>query len=116
ALRATLAVPALAGANPADYSNTTMGAFAQALMRSYWERDEDISDRAVIGAVAEQAGLDRQLLLAAADSERARADLASVTERAAARGVFGAPTFFVGDEMFWGKDRLDFVERWLSRG
>jgi 2-hydroxychromene-2-carboxylate isomerase len=38
-----------------------------------------------------------------------------MTEAAVARGVFGAPTVFVGEEMFWGKDRLDFVERWLTR-
>lgn len=117
ALRATLAVPGLIAAdNPDDYSVAKMAEFAQALMRAYWERDGDISDAAVIGSLAEACGLNQERLRAAADSEQGRARLAAVTERAIARGVFGAPAFFVGEEMFWGKDRLDFVERWLNRG
>jgi 2-hydroxychromene-2-carboxylate isomerase len=50
-----------------------------------------------------------------ADSNAVRDELAALTQRAVARGVFGAPTVFVSDEMFWGKDRLDFVELWLKR-
>jgi 2-hydroxychromene-2-carboxylate isomerase len=53
-------------------------------------------------------------LIAAAGSDSARAKLAIVTEQALTRGVFGAPMFIVDGEMFWGKDRLDFVERCLT--
>lgn len=88
---------------------------SQAIMRSYWERDEDISDPAVVAAIATSAGFDGDALVADADSAAVREEVTSTTDRAIARGVFGAPTFFVGDEMFWGKDRLDFVERWLKR-
>lgn len=116
ALRATLAIPGLiAPANPGDYTVPAMGQFTQAVMRAYWERDEDISDSAVIGEIAERCGIDRTRLASAADSEEGRSRLGAETERAIARGVFGAPTFLVGEEMFWGKDRLDFVERWLAR-
>jgi 2-hydroxychromene-2-carboxylate isomerase len=87
---------------------------SQAFMRAYWERDEDISDRDVLASVATHAGFDGAKLMTLADGKSARDDLAMLTESAVARGVFGAPTFFVGDEMFWGKDRLDFVERLLK--
>ena len=89
--------------------------YSQAVMRAYWERDEDISDWAVLGAIAGSVGLDRDAFIRLIDSEDVRDELKSITGRAAERGVFGAPMFFVGAEMFWGKDRLDFVERWLTR-
>jgi 2-hydroxychromene-2-carboxylate isomerase len=89
--------------------------YSQAVMRAYWERDENIADRAVLAATAESAGLDRDGFIRLIDSEDVRDELTSITGRAAERGVFGAPMFFVGAEMFWGKDRLDFVERWLIR-
>lgn len=88
---------------------------SQAIMRAYWERDEDISDRDVLTSIASRVGFDGASLIRIADAKPAREELAALTERAVARGVFGAPTVFVGDEMFWGKDRLDFVERWLTR-
>ena len=88
---------------------------SQAIMRAYWERDEDISDRDVLASIASSAGFDGSALMKIADAPPARDTLAALTENAVARGVFGLPTFFVGDEMFWGKDRLDFVERLLKR-
>ncbi|HEY6299777.1 MAG TPA: 2-hydroxychromene-2-carboxylate isomerase [Candidatus Binatus sp.] len=88
---------------------------SQAIMRAYWERDEDIGDRDVLASVASSAGFDGAALMQIADAQPARDALAALTETAIARGVFGAPTFFVGNEMFWGKDRLDFVERSLRR-
>ena len=69
----------------------------------------------MLASIASSAGFDGARLIEAADAKPARDELAALTEAAVARGVFGAPTFFVGDEMFWGKDRLDFVERWLKR-
>jgi 2-hydroxychromene-2-carboxylate isomerase len=84
-------------------------------MRAYWERDEDIGDRDVLASIATSAGFDGTALIDIADAKPARDELAALTETAEARGVFGAPSFFVGDEMFWGKDRLDFVERLLKR-
>lgn len=88
-------------------------AFAQAVFRAYWERDEDISERSVLAEVARRVGLDGEELLAESDRPEIRDALAEITARAAERGVFGVPTTFVGDEMFWGKDRFEFVERAL---
>ncbi len=96
-------------------SSPVVAAFSQAVFRAYWERDEDISDRSVLGTIAETVGLDRTATMQTIDTSGIRNELVAITDRAMERGVFGAPTFFVGDEMFWGKDRLDFVERWLKR-
>jgi 2-hydroxychromene-2-carboxylate isomerase len=110
-----------AGANAArvgahvDLTCEAAAKYSQAVMRAYWERDENIADRTVLGAIAGSAGLDRDAFMRLIDSENVRDELKSITGRAAEREVFGAPMFFVGDEMFWGKDRLDFVERWLTR-
>jgi 2-hydroxychromene-2-carboxylate isomerase len=98
-----------------DAREQAQRAISQAIMRAYWERDEDISDRDVLASILSSAGFDGARLIRIADAKPARDELAALTESAAARGVFGAPTVFVGDEMFWGKDRLDFVERWLTR-
>ncbi len=87
--------------------------FSLEVFRAHWERDADIADPEVVGAAAERVGLDRRPFLASVNTDAVREELAAVTARAIERGVFGAPTFFVGEEMFWGKDRLDFVERLL---
>ncbi len=90
-------------------------AYIQEVFRAYWERDEDIARADVLGRIAEGLGVDPQAFLERANSEEARQEVVRVTEEGLRRGVFGAPTFFVGEEMFWGKDRLDFVED-LLRG
>jgi len=89
--------------------------FSQAVFRAYWERDENIADPEVIGALLFSQGFEPDSILKASDSLEIRDELRSIVEAAAARGVFGVPMFFVGEEMFWGKDRLDFVERWLKQ-
>jgi 2-hydroxychromene-2-carboxylate isomerase len=115
ALRATLMIPRLSGENPDDYTASKMGDFTQSVMRAYWERDADIGDLGVIAALADEVGIDPDALIAAAGSEDARDRLTAVTDGAIARGVFGAPSFVVGEELFWGKDRLDFVARLLAK-
>ena len=72
-----------------------------------------LGDPEVVARVVEKAGLDASALLEAAGDAAVKAELRATTEEAVARGAFGAPTFFVGDEMFFGNDRLDFVERAL---
>jgi 2-hydroxychromene-2-carboxylate isomerase len=115
ALRAVLAAGHLA---PHDSDGaareSAKGRLTQAVMRAYWERDLDISDKVVLAAIAASVGFDGDALMDAADSSGSRAELAEKTGEAIRRGVFGAPTCMIGDEMFWGKDRLDFVERLLK--
>ena len=78
-------------------------------------RGEDVSQPAVVRAALDGAGLDGAASIARADAPDVKDELRRRTDEAIARGVFGAPTFFVGDEMHWGQDRLDFVERALGR-
>ena len=75
-----------------------------------WHYPRDLSQPAEVRTVLASAGFDADELLARADSAEVRDRLRAATEAAVARGVFGAPTFFVGDDMWFGQDRLDWVE------
>ncbi|MEG0344586.1 MAG: DsbA family protein, partial [Acinetobacter sp.] len=66
-------------------------------------------------SVAQGLGLDVAQVQTWLADEQVKAQLKSVTDEAIERGVFGAPTWFVGDEMFWGVDHLHFVEMELSK-
>ena len=66
------------------------------------------------GAVLHEAGFDGAALLALSSLQEVKDLLKTQTQAAVDRGIFGAPTFFVGDEMFWGQDRLDFVRDTLK--
>jgi 2-hydroxychromene-2-carboxylate isomerase len=88
--------------------------FTHASFRAAWVEGRDLTTPEVLSAVAMSAGLDGAALVAAAPDYKAA--LAAQTEEAVRRGAFGAPTFFVGDEMFVGNDRLDFVELALRAG
>jgi 2-hydroxychromene-2-carboxylate isomerase len=93
----------------------TFLAYHHAVMKAYWANDQDIGDADVLAAIATGAGLDGARLIARAEDPAVKATLKGNTDEAVARGVFGAPTFFVGDEMFWGNDRLQFVAEALQR-
>lgn len=84
--------------------------YLEAVVSAMWEQGLKMDDPAVVREVLEKAGLDAEALLAATQDAEVKAELMAGTEAAAARGAFGVPTFFVGDEMFFGKDRLDQVE------
>jgi len=74
----------------------------------------DLSDLAVLKDIIASAGLDADYYLEAIATDEIKSQLKNNTQEAADRGAFGAPTFFVGDEMFFGQDRLEFVEEELS--
>jgi 2-hydroxychromene-2-carboxylate isomerase len=88
-------------------------ALAGALMRACWAEDRDVSDPATVAAIVTAQGLDADALAARADEASRAYD--AYTDEAIERQVFGAPFFIVGDEPFWGQDRLEFVERALAR-
>lgn len=77
------------------------------LVKACWEDGADISDAGVLARLADGAGFDGQALLAASASPEIKGALADATARAVADGVFGVPTFRLGDELFWGGDRVD---------
>ncbi len=90
-------------------------AVIETLMTAMWEEEKNLSDRDVLAQVLSDAGHDSAAHLALADADDVKADLASNTERAVARGAFGIPTFFVGEEMFFGKERLAQVADALAQ-
>lgn len=83
------------------------------VMRAEWARGEDIGDAEVLLAVGETVGLDRDELAHAMDASERRDRLQANLDEATERGAFGVPTFIVGEDIFWGQDRLDFVEEHL---
>jgi 2-hydroxychromene-2-carboxylate isomerase len=90
--------------------------FMDKLFSAYWEQDDaSITDYPGLGKIAASIGLDPDELQRLSESEEIRGQLARETDLGLARGVFGAPTFFVGREMFWGKDRMEFIDEELRR-
>jgi 2-hydroxychromene-2-carboxylate isomerase len=83
--------------------------YVTAIFAAMWGTPEDLSQRAVLIDVLSRAGFDGKSLLERAGTDAMVAQLEAETTAAAERGVFGAPTMFVGDHMFFGNDRLDFV-------
>jgi 2-hydroxychromene-2-carboxylate isomerase len=90
-------------------------AYLEAGLAGLWEEGLDLSDASVLAARLTRAGLDGAGLIAQAQAPEIKAELARGTEAAVARGVFGLPTFFVGREMFFGKERLGQVEEELLK-
>lgn len=83
--------------------------FVRTVYAAIWAGDVNLAERSNLAALLDQAELDGEALLKAADDPGYSELLDKSTEAAAQRGVFGSPTFFVGDQMFFGNDRLDFV-------
>jgi 2-hydroxychromene-2-carboxylate isomerase len=87
---------------------------SHALLRALWAEERDISLPQVRRAIAEESGYDGARLVAAERSERVQALYRQFSEEAEKLGVFGAPTFVLEGELFWGQDRLAFVDRALE--
>ncbi|MGB3620209.1 2-hydroxychromene-2-carboxylate isomerase [Ketobacter sp. MCCC 1A13808] len=89
--------------------------YCQVVFDAMWKHGENMADPAVAKAVLDKAGLDGEKLLSLAGEQQYKDKLIATTQEAVDRGAFGAPTFYVGDEMFWGQDRLDFIEEILQQ-
>jgi 2-hydroxychromene-2-carboxylate isomerase len=88
--------------------------YNDAMYRAMWVDGLKMDDDAVLAEALAKAGFDAAYIAGRGQEDAVKARLKTYTEQAAARGVFGAPTFFVDDEMFFGQDRLDFVEDTLN--
>ncbi len=88
----------------------------RALFRAAWGEPHpaDLGDPAAVTAILSTVGIDADAFAAAATNPANKHALKASTEEAVARGVFGAPSFFVADDLFFGHDRLDYVERALT--
>jgi 2-hydroxychromene-2-carboxylate isomerase len=89
--------------------------FLEAVLRAMWEEGQKMDDPAVVAAVLSAAGLDAKVILQACQDQEVKTELAANTAAAVERGVFGVPTFFVGKEMFFGKERLGQIEEELNK-
>lgn len=89
--------------------------YVDAVMRHMWAEPKKMDDPEVVRTALDASGLDGRRLLARTQDTDVKQRLIANTERAVARGVFGIPTFFVGDEMYFGKDRLRDVEEEIAR-
>jgi len=88
--------------------------YVEAMFRAIWVDAKNMNDPATVGAALHAAGFDPAALLALTQDPEVKDRLKAVTQEAIDRGVFGAPTFFVGDTLYWGQDRLDFVKEALE--
>jgi 2-hydroxychromene-2-carboxylate isomerase len=87
--------------------------YHRAIFDAFWRDGLNLGEAAVVAEVLGRAGLDADRVAALSEEHAVKEALRASTEAAVARGAFGAPTFFVGDQMFWGNDRLMFVEEAL---
>jgi 2-hydroxychromene-2-carboxylate isomerase len=88
--------------------------YAEAMFAAMWEDGANLGDTDVIAEVITATGLDATTIIARAHTPEVKAELVANTDAAVARGAFGIPTFYVGHEMFWGKERLSQVEAALN--
>jgi 2-hydroxychromene-2-carboxylate isomerase len=98
-----------------ELGSTQAIALAGAVGRAIWEQERNVADAATMQAIAEESGLPAADLAARVQAPEIAEKYAALTQEAIARGVFGAPTYVVADEMFWGQDRLDFLDRKMAK-
>ena len=84
------------------------------LMRTVWVREEDVSETSVVVGAIERSGGSVDDLLAAANHSNVQDIIIENSEQAVSKGVFGVPSYVVGEEVFWGQDRLEFLDLFLN--
>jgi 2-hydroxychromene-2-carboxylate isomerase len=89
--------------------------YVDEVFRHMWSDPKKMDDPEVIRAALEESGLPAELLMDGMQEPAVKQELIANTEASVARGVFGSPSFFVGDELFFGKDTLEDVEREIAR-
>ena len=88
--------------------------YMEVMFAAMWEDQANLGDPDIVAGVISAAGLDAAALSARAQDPAIKAELVANTDAAVARGAFGIPTFFVGDQIFWGKERLGQVAEALA--
>jgi 2-hydroxychromene-2-carboxylate isomerase len=89
---------------------------AHRVLRAVWQDELNPGDPATLASLIAEIGLDADAVMKLGAEPRWTERRTAETQAALDRGVFGAPSYVIGDEIFWGQDRLDFVDRKLSRG
>jgi 2-hydroxychromene-2-carboxylate isomerase len=89
--------------------------YVDEMFKHVWAEPKDMDDPVVVAAALKESGFDAERLLARTQEQEVKDKLLKNTQEAVERGTFGSPTFFVGDEIFFGKDRLRDVEEEILR-
>lgn len=89
-------------------------AYREAIFHAVWVEGKNMAEPEIVAEVLKAANLDADALMTLARDPEIKGALIDNTDAAVARGLFGAPTMFIGDEMFFGQDRLDFIEEALQ--
>jgi 2-hydroxychromene-2-carboxylate isomerase len=89
---------------------------AHRVLKALWQEEKNPADPATLATLITDVGLDPERVLALGAEARWAERRVADTKAALERNVFGAPSYVIGDEIFWGQDRLEFVERRLARG
>ena len=89
---------------------------AHRVLKAVWQEDKDAGDVGTLAALIGEVGLNAEQVLKLGEDPRWAESRIADTKAALERGVFGAPSYVIGQEIFWGQDRLEFVERRLARG
>ena len=106
----------LAGTKPSDTAGSSqMLRFATAVFEAYWAREEDISQDAVLADICESVGVDVRAFFDGIGQQAIKDQLKANTEEVIARGGFGSPSMFVGDDMYFGNDRLGLLRAAILR-
>ena len=92
-----------------DGTKTKLSGFVEALFAAYFTRQEDISQGDVLAGICRQIGIDENAFAAGIVQPEIKNALKATTDEAIARGAFGVPSFFVGDDMYFGNDRLGLL-------
>jgi len=89
---------------------------AHRVLKALWQEEKNTGDSETLGGLIREIGLDPDAVMKLGAESRWAEKRIADTQAALDRGVFGAPSYVIGDEIFWGQDRLFFVERRLARG
>ncbi len=89
--------------------------YRETIFNAVWQQEKNIGDMEVFEKILSAAEFDAQAILNGIEQESVKEKLKALTNEAAERGAFGAPTFYIGDQMFFGQDRLDFIEEALAK-
>ena len=90
------------------------GPLSDSILAAVWRDEQDIADPATLRQLITAQGWDADALLQQAETPELAKQYAAATEEAHSRDVFGAPTFIYNDELFWGQDRIEFLDRALA--
>jgi 2-hydroxychromene-2-carboxylate isomerase len=99
----------------AAQANGWFALYHRAIYRATWAEARNLGDDTVLRELLENVGVPATTLTADIERQEVKDRLRQNTDRAVERGVFGAPKFFVGSEMFWGNDRFEFIEEALRK-